>query len=59
MPDISSCRSLPEFFGVSVDSLLAGNSGGEMIQHVTGGDVEDYIQGARLLWKDLPRSRRC
>ena len=44
MPDISKLPELAGIFGVSVDSLLAGNSGEEMIQHVLSGDVEDYIQ---------------
>lgn len=44
MPDISKLPELAGIFGVSVDSLLAGNSGEEMIQHVLSGDVGDYIQ---------------
>lgn len=46
MPDISKLPELAEILGVSVDELLGGGRGSELITHVLDGSEESFVEEA-------------
>ncbi|MEZ4626989.1 MAG: helix-turn-helix transcriptional regulator [Eubacteriales bacterium] len=56
MPDIGKLPQLAEALGVSVDELLGGGRGGELIRSVIDGAEEKFIQDEHMTLSEAGRA---
>jgi len=52
MPDIGKLPELAEILGVSVDELLGGGRGGELVKRVLDGSAEAFVEEANVTFED-------